>query len=393
MKVVYCLCLFFGFNLLANGQNTLTGVVLNESGQPLPNAAVFINSTCIETTTNSSGNFVLKIPAGRSVFIVASQGFQTYSQVIDAKQLPQLLTVKMQKKAPEKTGYERHGWSDWGNFFITNFVGSSTNARQCKIKNTEALRFYLLKETNELSVSTNEPLIIENKSLGYTIKYYLESFVFNFGTQMFSYNGRCFYQPMVGSTVKQKAWEDSRSEAYFGSMMHFLRSVYHNRLAEEGFDVRPLKKIKSIPSYEKSSTDSAKASTSAADSSKATVASGAEEDYRDQIVNEDNYRDLIGAAIPGDSIAYAINETTAGLYFNNFLMVTYLKKDPPKEYQEQMNGSSMTSELILINRRPIEIEWNGTYYDTTDLLVLGYWTWAQKMANSLPFDYIPPKGL
>ena len=44
----------------------------------------------------------------------------------------------------------------------------------------------------------------------------------------------------------------------------------------------------------------------------------------------------------------------------------------------------MTSELVLINRRPIEIEWNGSYYDTTDLLVLGYWTWAPKVREHTP---------
>jgi hypothetical protein len=197
---------------------------------------------------------------------------------------------------------------------------------------------------------------------------------------------------MKGSIARQKAWETNRSDAYYGSLMHFMRSVYRNQIVEEGFEVRPLKKIKSVPSYQMIEGDSMQRSTTGKDTTQALSLFNEDDDYREQVTNEDNYRDVIGSTITGDSIAYRISETTAGVDFSNFLMVTYRKKEPPVEYEEQMNGTSMTSQLVLINRRPVEVEWNGTYYDAGDLLVLGYWTWAQNLANSLPYDYTPPKA-
>jgi hypothetical protein len=391
MKLFYCLW-FFCFSLLANGQKILKGLVLNDAGQPLVNAAVFINSSCTETTTDIHGNFELKVPAGRSALIVVSESYQSFSSIINPKGLPEQLTVKMQRKLSQKIQYERHPSVEWVTFFSSYFMGSSANAAHCKIKNANALHFYLSEDEKELDVMTDKPLTIENKALGYTIKYYLESFVFNLQTGMFNYKGYCFYQPMKGSIARQKSWETNRSDAYYGSLMHFMRSVYRNQIVEEGFEVRPLKKIKSVPSYQMIEGDSMQRSTTGKDTTQALSLFNEDDDYREQVTNEDNYRDVIGSTITGDSIAYRISETTAGVDFSNFLMVTYRKKEPPVEYEEQMNGTSMTSQLVLINRRPVEVEWNGTYYDAGDLLVLGYWTWAQNLANSLPYDYTPPKA-
>jgi hypothetical protein len=388
MKLLYNFC-FLLFSFVGNGQKILKGVVLNAgNNKPVSNATVFINAASIGTTADEQGNFILKIPDGRCVLIVTSAGFETSSQIITTTDLPDLITVNLQMKTKslQKTVYEKNGWVNWGNFFLINFIGSSANAKNCKIKNTKAIHFYVSEERNEVSADADEPLIIENKALGYTIKYYLNSFLFNFETLLFSYRGYSFFQPMEGSTDKQKIWEKNRSDVYFGSMMHFMRSVYRNQIEEEGFNVRPLKKVRSIPSYQ---TELADSDIKTKDSTQ-TVISNNMDDYRDQILNEDNYRDVIGITLSGDSIAYIINETTIGLDFNNFLLITYKEKETPIEYQQQMNGTSMTSQLILINKRPIEIESNGSYYDTEDLMVLGYWTWAQKIANILPFDYNPP---
>jgi hypothetical protein len=37
----------------------------------------------------------------------------------------------------------------------------------------------------------------------------------------------------------------NRAEAYYGSMMHFMRSLYRNKLIEEKFEVRKLIKLSS----------------------------------------------------------------------------------------------------------------------------------------------------
>jgi hypothetical protein len=49
----------------------------------------------------------------------------------------------------------------------------------------------------------------------------------------------------------------------------------------------------------------------------------------------------------------------------------------------------MSSQIVLINGRPIEILANGSYYDPADLMSTGWWSWSEKMADLLPIDYKP----
>lgn len=390
MKLL-CVSYFLLFSLIANSQKLLKGVVLDEvKKQPIIKAIVFLNGTTISTSTNEQGGFILNIPNGRHALVTISPKFQTHYEIINSNELPGFDTIKLKGKAisPTNAGpYEKNGWEEWGNFFMINFIGSSVNALDCKIKNLKAIHFQ--NEDDELSAFADEPLIIENKALGYTIEYKLESFHCNFKTQSLRYAGYSFFVPMSGNTTKQQKWERKRSEAYFGSMMHFMRSVYRNQIAEEGFDVRALQKVRNI-TYQTNQTDSNDSHLiKTKDSNMST--SDSVDDYNDQILNADNYKDVIGTTLIGDSIAYAIDKTTAGLAFNNFLLVIYKGQETSIEYQQQNGGTGMTSQLILINRRPIEIEANGSYYDPRDLLVLGYWTWSEKIANMLPFDYNPPK--
>ena len=67
----------------------------------------------------------------------------------------------------------------------------------------------------------------------------------------------------------------------------------------------------------------------------------------------------------------------------------YPKKKPPREYREQFPkaGDLMISEITLINGRPIEIKSNGMFYDSMELLSLGYWSWSEKISAMLPFDF------
>jgi hypothetical protein len=99
------------------------------------------------------------------------------------------------------------------------------------------------------------------------------------------------------------------------------------------------------------------------------------------------------STLPGDSIAYAISNTTAVLEFKDYLMIRYTKAEAPKEYKRSFHKGEgdMTSEIILVNGNPIEIEVNGSYFNPTDLLNLGYWSWSEKICNLLPFDYVPGK--
>lgn len=395
MKQIF-LCWALILALTTQAQTVLKGVVIDaEKAKAVPGASVFLNNTSVGTSADAEGKFELTIPAGKYELIVSSIGYETFNQTVVSSELQNFITIKLKLKAPELETvviepYEKDGWEKWGKFFLDNFIGTSAYAQDCKIKNTDVLRFRNSKKENTLTATALEPLIIENKALGYTIKYQLESFGYDFKTRYLSYTGYPFFEPMKGGEGRQKRWEKKRKESYYGSMMHFMRSLYRNTLAQEGFEVRALQKIENTE--KKRIRDVYKANRKTSTDGKMIVSTISKDssEYYNSVLRQEDYHDIIGKNIlPGDSIAYAVDSTTAGLAFNNYLLIIYKNKLAALEYRQQFPKSStaLMSQLTLINQRPVEIEANGNYYSPSDLLSLGYWAWWEKIATMLPFDY------
>jgi hypothetical protein len=402
MKLVYSTCFLLLLCFVGNSQKVLKGVVIDdEKNKPISNASVFLNTTTFGTVTNSQGNFELSIPNGRYELVVSSIGFDTYNETINTDKVAEFITIRLKVKTQVMQTvivepYEKDGWEKWGKFFLENFIGTSANAQNCRIKNIDVIHFRNSKKKNELTAIADEPLIIENKALGYTLRYQLESFVFDFRNHYLVYTGYPFFQPMKGNAGKQKRWERRRSEAYYGSMMHFMRAVYRDKIAEENFEVRSLQKIQNT---EKKRVKAAYSSNQQrVKTSEGTVifttVNKDTANYYDHILSQEDYKDVIGRnLLPGDSIAYGIDSTTAGLFFRDYLLVIYKNKLAPVEYRQQYPKSStaMMSQIVLINQTPVGIEANGSYYNPVNLMSTGYWAWSEKIAMMLPFDYVPSK--
>ena len=394
--------LSFLLSLVANSQQSLRGIVTDIENKPIPSASVFLNSTSIGTGTNEQGKFELAVPAGKFDLIVSSVGYETFSQTIVAGSIPGFMTIKLKIKPQELEAVviepnEKNGWERWGHFFLESFIGTSALADQCRIKNSAAIKFRNSKKKNELTAYAMEPLIIENKALGYTIHYQLEAFTYDFQTHFLFYEGYPFFEPMKGNAGKQKKWEKRRGEVYYGGMMHFMRSVFRNKIAEEGFQVYALQKFPNTEkrrvkeAYEKNQrrTESANGTVIVTTINKDSAA------YYEKILHQEDYIDVVEKnVLTGDKIAYAMDSVTAVLDFKNYLLVIYKNKIAPLEYRQQYprNSTAMMSQLVLINQRPVEIEANGNYYDPADLVSSGYWSWSEKTATILPLDYQPPKN-
>lgn len=388
MRILVCLYCLFSFNVL-HAQRPIKGVVLDaEKATPIPKASVFLNNTSIGTTTNDEGKFELFVPAGRFELIVSSIGYQTQNRNISAADATDFYTVRLPVKAPDLEEviiepYEKNGWDKWGKWFTENFLGTSAYSRDCRIKNPDVLKFRNSKRTNDLVVTATAPLVIENKGLGYRISYQLENFRYDFTTHYLFYAGYPFFEQMKGGEGKQRQWEKKREDVYSGSIMQFMRALYRNRVAEEGFEVRRLKKI---PNAEKQRIKLLyKTGVPLKHDSTA---------YYDYIMKQDDFKDIVGRNIlPGDSIAYGLDSTTVAFDFPDYLLVIYKYKNNPIEYKTLYphSGDAMVSEITLINKKPVQVLANGSYFSPEDLLSGGYWGWWEKMGTTLPLDYIPPK--
>ena len=379
----------FSLPFLVFSQRFLKGLVI-EAGKntPVPGASVFLSNTSIGTVTNSQGAFEMNVPAGQFDLVVSSIGYQTYLQTITANASTPSLVITLHPIAKELENvvvepFEKDGWATWGTFFLESFIGTSALAKECVLQNPSVVKFRNSKKTGELTALALEPLVIQNKALGYTIRYKLETFSFNFNTHYLLVQGYPFFVPMKGNAARQRHWAARRKETYEGSMLHFMRSLYRNKLGENGFEVRALKKL---PNTEKKRVQLLYKTLSSA----ALHANKDSAAYYESRLRQPDYFDIAAKAVlPGDSIAYAADSVTVGLAFHNYLLVLYTRELAPPEYRQYVPdaGSARMSQLYLLNERPVFIQSNGSYFDPADLLTIGYWSWSEKMATMLPFDY------
>jgi len=400
-----CFILLAQVAFIAQAQKTIKGVVkAAENGQAISGASVFLNNTSSGTVTNNKGEFTLSIPSGKFDLVISSIGYQTYLRNFHSNDVADFITVLLSPEVKELETvvvepFEKDGWEKWGKFFTENFIGNSSMADECKIKNWKTIKFRHSKKRGELTAHAFEPLIIENRYLGYTVQYLLEKFSYNFKTKMITYIGYPLFIPMKGSNAREKRWEKRREELYFGSLMHFMRSVYRNQLSEDGFELRTLKKTENIEkkrvkalytAYAKESQTSTSGNTTITIN---TLNSHTDSNfYYQSVLKQPDILETIGSTIlSGDSIAYAVDKTTAGIFFEDYIQVLFKKKLAHPDYIKiyPKNSSAVLSQLYLINGKPVEIQSNGMYYDPLDIISLGYWSWSEKISTMLPFDYWP----
>ena len=113
--------------------------------------------------------------------------------------------------------------------------------------------------TKELTARAKEFLQIDNDALGYRLKYYGLQFAYNDEDGSISYYGQPVFEEMTPRDERQRQqWAANRLTAYTGSFMHFLRSVYNNRLEAEGFLAQQMMVVPN-PRYERADSSSARA--------------------------------------------------------------------------------------------------------------------------------------
>jgi hypothetical protein len=338
-------------------------------------------------------------------------GYQTFSLSIDTRQLTEPLTIVLKAKVEELENVtigpgEESTWEKWGKFFLENFIGTMPESQQCFIENSSAIRFRHYPKQKLLRATSQKPLIITNKALGYTITYQLEYFQYDFDSKVVYYLGYPLFREMDPKNERrQKQWTENRKDAYYGSQLHFLRSIYRNIALQEGFEMRKLVKkpnqekerVKKLMfnSFESNGTLNISMSGNAGP----VTASGNRDSssYYQKVLKQPDLTDILFSPIlPGDSVAFQINPHTAGMEFTDYLHITYVKeKEHPDYVRAQMRQSQkpgfQVSTLKMNEPQTLEIGQQGMVNDPLIVLISGYWGWSDKIATMLPYDYKLPK--
>ncbi len=331
-----------------------------ETNQPLQGASVFAENTTIGTTTNAEGKFSLHLPAGGYDLVVTFTGFATESKRItsaDADNRNLFFEMKQREKQLEEvaivsTSEVKDGWQKYGSFFLDQFIGKTENSALCTLKNPEVLKFYFSKKKNRLKVMAHEPLLIENRALGYNIKYALDSFTYAYETQVSLYTGYPLFEEMTSQDNAQlNNWNLGRQKAYKGSILHFMRSVYKRELQEEGFEIQFVVAVNGKDSALK-------------------------------------LKNIYGA------LNYQKDDSTQTVEIRpnqNSVGVIYTKEKPSTAFLNENELEQKDFQFSILNFLPGEsiiIEQNGYYFEQNDISISEYWIW-EKVADQLPYNYVP----
>lgn len=410
MKRCLLLLLSFFTSSFLLAQSALRGKVTgSDNGQPIHLANVFLSNTSIGTVTAKDGSFVIEhFPSGRYDVVISCVGYEVQVVTVQSAAIPEYLNIVLKPKVHELqevvvAPFVKDGWQQYGKLFMDQFIGTTALSEQCKLLNPKAVRFRFNKKENKVTAYADEPLVIENRALGYTVTYDLVLFEYSFDSRLFLYQGYPRFEDMnTGRKRVENRWIRNRAEAYKGSLMHFMRSLYRNRIVEDGFEIRRMIVLKPQEKNRIHALVMARPDATNDDGSlivNDTLLGNGHVDsgfyYRTVWQNRNRKELVFPWLLSGDSIAYAIDSFTAGLFFPYNLHVIYKHKQVPQEYVSQnplsvRAKSPLMSQLELSAKEPIAVFSNGTFYNGIGLLTSGYWGWWEKLASLLPYDYEPP---
>jgi len=345
---------------------TLSGTVTDaETGVPLTGAHVFIASSMIGTTTDRDGGYVLdNVPLGAHRLYVSILGFEDdfldillrtdESRVFDFPLTPAIIDVGEIVVEGERD----RRWERRLRRFTREFIGETPNAEQTTIMNPEVLDFEVSKGT--FTAIAAEPLIIENKALGYRIQYFLSDFQSTPGRVR--YDGEGLYEELDAAHAEEaRQWEEKRRQAFMGSFRHFMLALIAGRSENQGFRTfsRP---------------------TAGAPRGDAFAAATTISNQRFPVEPET----LVS---PGD----APNEYVFD--FEGHLEIVYMgEKEDPAYFDwsmrpERSNPKFQTSWTFL-DHGPAMVDYKGDTLDPYAVVFMGYWAF-ERVADDPPREYRP----
>ncbi|OJJ14508.1 hypothetical protein BKI52_42785 [marine bacterium AO1-C] len=371
MKIKFYFILLAGILIASIHQTTfaqrfpvvIQGNVLDaETNKPISKVNVFLSGTTIGSSTNAQGKYTIQdsIPTGKYSLVFSHIKYSTDAQgliitkgdtlKIDILLIPKHNTLNEVTVKADKDFL----WRKQFKTFKEEFLGTSKLGKQCKILNPWVLNFKQNQDT--LRAFAQKEIIVENKALGY--KVYCDLVKFHNVSFFTTYLAYYRFETLSPLNKKQgKKWQKQRLKAFYGSFRHFASALLHNRLKQEGFQIKysklppeeytpdkPLKRIKSQKLH-----------------------------FDNEIILPD-YLSIVYRK--REEIEFIRSIIRQGQRVN--AMARFNRAIPQNSWMSIKGGRLKVSDLGITLDNPLKLQ---TY---------GYWAW-QRVGNLLPFDFFPEK--
>ncbi|MCX6134342.1 MAG: carboxypeptidase-like regulatory domain-containing protein [Ignavibacteriales bacterium] len=334
---------------------TLAGRVLDDStSAPLANVNIYIAGSTLGANTNENGVFEIRnIPLGNHDIVASRIGYllstfrtslgEPRKREIEIRLKP--TNVEMTEvviSAPDPT--------EWKNDlakFSDLFLGTTRNAKGCRIMNPEVLDFK--SEGNDIFEATaRRSLEIENLALGYHLTFLLKSF--RKEGDIMTFEGFPKFRELKPASPKgTEEWKENRMRAFRGSMRHFLMALFRRELNPTGYSIFHLDFL--------------------------------------GVGNVSPVRKLL---TENEVLYDSPSAMVKTLRFSGFLEVEYWREVESGYNLLQKAGTSGQVSWFTLNYLAVGINERGFINEEFPTKIYGYWSW-RRVGDMLPLDFEPEK--
>ncbi|SDD80104.1 CarboxypepD_reg-like domain-containing protein [Mucilaginibacter pineti] len=372
-------------------QANITGKVVRAEGKaPIANASVFLSNATYGTSTYQDGTFTLaNVKPGQYELVVTIVGYEDFSQTIQVGHDPIKINIELAQKVLMLREVVISSAADWKrNYeqFKREFIGTTENSKLCRVVNPHVLNLIYHSRKLQLEASGDEFLVVENRALGYRTKFLLKEFVSDGIEHTIRYAGKALFEQLPGTVEQKKIWKLKREESYYGSAQHFYRSLYKDKLTQEGFEVhdytrylnkeRPSDEViqQKIKFFSRTNRDSLMRWYKLANLTKW---------YQENLVR-----------LPYQGFEILRSTAQSGIYAitaPHYLYVVYTKKHEETEFKDiyrPLDMENFETSVVTLYKGYFLFDMNGIVISNPSPLYEGTWSKA-KLADLLPVDYEP----
>jgi hypothetical protein len=402
----------------------ISGYVIDAAtGKPLQAANVFLANTMLGDASNELGHFLIRgVPPGTFEIVVSFIGYEVQKREIRITGPTKPMIFKLTPRpiqAPEieVTAEDMKKWRKRFKKFKELFFSTTRNASECKILNPYVLDF--TEAGGAFKAVADEPIIIENRALGYKLLYVLEDF--EDSSDFLKIRGVPKFEELApASPEEMEKWRKNRLRAYRGSLRHFLATICKNYDAPI-VDNKRLKDIRAINERNLLRTTRTKVIKGA------SLLKESDYPYKMARVIYEGFNVLIfdknlaqtgrtsvtqpghNVLVFGESPSGLTREITGRLKFVNtnvfleagelpyerwlrfpgYLYVTYTKELEEYNYVDYLYEDRTPNDqqsFFKLNIPKLLIDTSGHFYNRYGLTVYGYWAW-ERIADLLPYEY------
>lgn len=357
---------FLGILLLCKDvhSQSISGILFDkEKNLAVQDAYVFIDDTSIGTISDASGYFNLELKELNNIKLIVSHLSYENKTVDIETNISSLDTIFLIENSFElgevvlNTGSNKKLRKKRMKRFKNAFLGSDKNRQNVEITNPEAILFY--EENKILYAIAEEPIIIQNDHLGYTINFFLEDFRLQKNEDVF-YKGNTSFKEVEGSKKKLAKIKRNRRKVYEETHRSFFYNLINGNIEQENYIIGSSQKnyIGDFVQFDPIALDSL------------IIVENSDGNYELSIENHFTVKPTKG--LNSNSVADA-SKGGGRLYSKNLKEV---KKE--NEHRSTSYLGSKSDKII--------IDENGRILNSSEVEEHGYWA-TKRIAYMLPLDY------